>query len=47
VPQVTQLIKTMRVEIPIQTRMLTLLSDTVRAWSRGPRPLPKSRAQWT
>jgi type IV pilus assembly protein PilC len=32
VPQVTQLIKTMRVEIPIQTRMLTLLSDTVRAW---------------
>jgi len=32
VPQVTQLIKTMRVEVPIQTRMLTLLSDTIRAW---------------
>jgi len=32
VPQITQLIKTMRVEIPIQTRMLTFLSDALRAW---------------
>jgi type IV pilus assembly protein PilC len=32
VPQITQLIKTMRVEIPIQTRMLTFLSDFIRAW---------------
>lgn len=32
VPQITQLIKTMRVEIPIQTRMLTFLSDSIRAW---------------
>jgi type IV pilus assembly protein PilC len=32
VPQITQLIKTMRVEIPIQTRMLTFLSDGIRAW---------------
>ena len=32
VPQITQLIKTMRVEIPIQTRMLTFLSDTIRTW---------------
>ena len=32
VPQVTQLIKTMRVEVPIQTRMLTFLSDQLRIW---------------
>jgi type IV pilus assembly protein PilC len=32
VPQITQLITTMRVEVPFQTRMLTLLSDTVRTW---------------
>jgi type IV pilus assembly protein PilC len=32
VPQITQLIKTMRVEIPIQTRMLTFLSEVLRAW---------------
>ena len=32
VPQITQLIKTMRVEVPIQTRMLTFLSDVLRAW---------------
>lgn len=32
VPQITQLIKTMRVEIPVQTRMLTFLSESVRAW---------------
>ena len=32
VPQITQLIKTMRVEIPIQTRMLTFLSDFLRTW---------------
>ncbi len=32
VPQITQLIKTMRVEIPLQTRMLTFLSDSIRAW---------------
>jgi type IV pilus assembly protein PilC len=32
VPQITQLIKTMRVEIPIQTRMLTWFSDMIRAW---------------
>ena len=32
VPQITQLIKTMRVEIPIQTRMLTFFSDGIRAW---------------
>ena len=33
VPQITQLIKTMRVEIPIQTRMLTFVSDGLRVWS--------------
>jgi type IV pilus assembly protein PilC len=32
VPQITQLIKTMRVEIPIQTRMLTFVSDALRVW---------------
>ena len=32
VPQITQLIKTMRVEIPIQTRMLTFFSDGIRTW---------------
>ena len=32
VPQITQLIKTMRVEIPVQTRMLTFLSDQLRIW---------------
>ena len=32
VPQITQLIKTMRVEIPIQTRMLTALSAGLRDW---------------
>ena len=32
VPQITQLIKTMRVEIPIQTRMLTFVSDGLRVW---------------
>ena len=32
VPQITQLIKTMRVEMPIQTRMLTFLSDNLRIW---------------
>ena len=32
VPQITQLIKTMRVEVPIQTRILTFVSDTVRVW---------------
>ena len=32
VPQITQLIKTMRVEIPVQTRMLTFLSESIRAW---------------
>ncbi|MCC6534023.1 MAG: type II secretion system F family protein [Burkholderiales bacterium] len=32
VPQITQLIKTMRVEIPIQTRMLTFFSDGLRTW---------------
>ncbi len=32
VPQITQLIKTMRVEVPIQTRMLTFLSDVLRTW---------------
>jgi type IV pilus assembly protein PilC len=32
VPQITQLIKTMRVEIPIQTRMLTFVSDQLRIW---------------
>ena len=32
VPQITQLIKTMRVELPIQTRMLTFFSDGIRAW---------------
>lgn len=32
VPQITQLIKTMRVEIPLQTRILTFVSDTIRSW---------------
>jgi len=32
VPQITQLIKTMRVEIPLQTRILTFVSDTIRVW---------------
>lgn len=32
VPQITQLIKTMRVEMPIQTRMLTFVSDQLRIW---------------
>lgn len=32
VPQITQLIKTMRVEIPIQTRMLTFVSEQLRIW---------------
>jgi type IV pilus assembly protein PilC len=32
VPQITQLIKTMRVEMPIQTRMLTFLSEHLRTW---------------
>jgi type IV pilus assembly protein PilC len=32
VPQVTQLIKTMRVEVPIQTRMLTFVSESIRTW---------------
>jgi type IV pilus assembly protein PilC len=32
VPQITQLIKTMRVEVPIQTRILTFVSDTIRVW---------------
>jgi len=32
VPQITQLIKTMRVEVPVQTRMLTFLSDSIRVW---------------
>jgi type IV pilus assembly protein PilC len=32
VPQITQLIKTMRVEIPVQTRLLTMLSDQLRIW---------------
>jgi len=32
VPQITQLIKTMRVEVPIQTRMLTFVSDQLRIW---------------
>ena len=32
VPQITQLIKTMRVEVPIQTRMLTFVSDGLRVW---------------
>ena len=32
VPQITQLIKTMRVEVPIQTRMLTFVSDSIRTW---------------
>jgi type IV pilus assembly protein PilC len=32
VPQITQLIKTMRVEMPVQTRMLTFLSEFLRVW---------------
>src|SRR5690606_15424699 len=32
VPQITQLIITMRVEMPFQTRMLTFVSDVVRQW---------------
>lgn len=32
VPQITQLIHTMRVEVPLQTRILTAVSRTVRDW---------------
>lgn len=32
VPQITQLIKTMRVEMPVQTRLLTFVSDQLRTW---------------